>query len=112
MCISVCQYLHDPSMACSRTMDGGYAGSKLTVVDAGDVDELLLGAHLYGLQRRRVPGPLRDVAALPIDDTSSHLFTPCVLRSCTNHPAENKTNVSCWIRIAATGAHDMKKIEK
>jgi len=70
----------------------GYAGSKLTVVDAGDVDELLLGALLHGLQRRCVPGPLRDVAALPVDDTLSHLFAPCDLRSCTNHPTENKTN--------------------
>jgi len=54
-----------PFMACCRTTDGGYAGSKLTVVDAGDVDELLPGALLHGLQRRRVPGPLRGVAARP-----------------------------------------------
>ena len=59
-------YLHDPSIhGLLQETDGGYAGSKLTVVDAGDVDELLPGALLHGLQRRRVPGPLRGVAARP-----------------------------------------------
>ena len=30
----------------------------------------------------------------PVDDTSSHLFIPCALRSCTNNPGENKMSAS------------------
>jgi hypothetical protein len=41
----------------------GEAEEARTVVDAGDVDELLPGALLHGLQRRGVPGPLGGVAA-------------------------------------------------
>lgn len=50
-----------------------------TVVDAGDVDELLPGALLHGLQRRGVPRPLGGVAARPSvgrrrHRCSGHLF--------------------------------------
>ena len=83
----------------------------------GDVDELLLGALLQGLQRRHVPGRLRGMAALPVNNTSSHLFAPYALRSCTNHPTENKTNAGFPISparlgIAAIGAPKMRKMEK
>jgi len=54
------------------------AEKALTVVDAGDVDELLPGSLLHGLQRRGVPGPLGSVAARPSvgrrHRCSSHLF--------------------------------------
>ena len=65
------------------------------------------------------PGPfsVSRRGSIPVDDTSSHLFTPCVLRSCTNHPAENKTNADFPISptgsgIAATGVSKMRKMEK